>query len=434
MPFSTTAMVCAGAVALVLGTLYLYAYTFKLLPFWEYKMRGTNVSWMLWSAGVLLLAHGSLICWISRTHDADGRNLTRPSLITTLSKAWLAPTLAVLVSITYTYLRFSTNSEISHASLHELTVGTGWTPFQFRVLVPWLVGGLHDLGAFPDGNWRLGYILVEVGATLLIYLTFARWIDLYFERQQGRWLAFLIYIPLYFTFASPIRVNAFYYPWDTPSVAFFIVGLYLIQQKQWGIYYVVFALATLNRETACFLTVIYALTAVRREGWSQIGLHVSAQLVVWVLIKAGLALFYQDNPIEDRGEMAFVDQSLFISMWARNVNFLTNPLSFLYLVTAMGGIWLPVLLCARRIGSSFVQRALWVTVPFGIGMSYVGLLGEYRIFGELVPLYTLALLLLVFRHSVSGNEYGEQASVAASSAIVDDDLSISLTLASTVPL
>jgi hypothetical protein len=60
-----------------------------------------------------------------------------------------------------------------------------------------------------------------------------------------------------------------------------------------------------------------------------------------------------------------------------------------------GFTWIPVLFYHHRIRHDFVKRSLIVTIPFFIGMMFVSNIYELRVFGELIPLFTTAFILIL---------------------------------------
>ena len=68
------------------------------------------------------------------------------------------------------------------------------------------------------------------------------------------------------TFRAPVNYN-FYYIWDIPAAVFFTLGLYLIYRNKTLLFLAVYALASLNRETFAFLTVVYLLANWHRRSF-----------------------------------------------------------------------------------------------------------------------------------------------------------------------
>ena len=303
-------------------------------------------------------------------------------------RIWLV---AVGAAGAYTAARFAFTIETIHATLEMYTDGTALLPFQYRALVPWLVRALVEV-APPLGalDIRALYAPFEALAAVAVWAAFA-----YLLRVLGlapgasRVAALGVFVPLAFNLAAPWRYNPVYFPYDTPSVAFFTLGLALLLDGRMRPYYALFVVATLNRETTCFLTMAYLALAVGRERPARILGHVGAQLVLWVALKAALGWLYADNvPLDAE------DGALFVTMIGRSARILMSVPGLVYVgFVTMGGAAAAALLLARRAGDARLARIAWIVPPFLFGMSIVGEMAEVRIYSELVPLVAATLVL-----------------------------------------
>ncbi len=384
-----------GAMCVVAGTLYFAPYQLSLPGFWEMRFTAGRLRWMLWTSGALLIAHAAVLSIVQRREVVGSPTLLALWASHERSALLLARVSTPLLAVLYAWLRVRNNVEIPHASLGELVGGQAWAPFQYRALVPWLIAGADRLGLVAGGDLRLAFATVEAISAFLLVAAMERLLKLYFPATRAALLAPAVLIPLVFTLATPVRANAYLYPYDTPAVLFMAVGLWLLLARKWWAFYPLFAVATLNRETTCFLTIMYLLGALRRYAPRTMAAHVTAQAAIWIAIKLALVWLYPSIPIEDRGATPFIEQPLFISMAERNLQFLINPLSYAYVVAALGGTWVALGLYGRLVDPPEVRRALLVAIPFVLAMSYVGLLAEIRVFCELVPLFTLGYVLML---------------------------------------
>lgn len=297
---------------------------------------------------------------------------------------------AIVLAAGYATARLAANGETLHATLEMLTAGTADLPFQYRALIPGLARLITT--AVPSMPLYVAYGMFEGVAALGLYVAFRYFLRPFVTDPRGRGLAALaVFLPLALTYATPYRYNAIYFPYDTPSVAFFTLGLALMMKREWRWYYPLFLLATLNRETTCFLTIAYALTALRRDQVREIVLHVGLQAALWVASKAGLHWVYLGNAVQQHA-----GGGLFYDQLARSARILTTVPGLIYIaVIAFGGAGVVVALLWRRV-EDLRLRALFGIVPlfFG-GMIVVGELLEVRIYGELIPIVTAAVILIV---------------------------------------
>ena len=298
----------------------------------------------------------------------------------------VAAGLAVMLAAAYGVFRLAANEESPYGTLAMLAEGKAYRPYQYRVLVPWMAAVLHDAGL----PLRASFGLLEAVAALAAYGAFRFFLRPYIGRARTRAAAALfLFVPLTLNLATGYRYNAILFPWDTASVAFFTLGLALLERRAWGLYYPLFVVATFNRETTCFLVVCYVLAALGEERPRRIALHAAAQTALWVAIKGALYVRYAGNEILGRG-----DTGLFVNQLERSFGILFSVPGPVYLVLAMGGLWLVVLLLRRWIGDPRVGRLARFVPVFLVGMVGVGELMEVRIYSELLPLTTLAVFLI----------------------------------------
>jgi hypothetical protein len=169
--------------------------------------------------------------------------------------------------------------------------------------------------------------------------------------------------------------------------------LIFMYQRKWHIYYIVFVLATFNRETTCFLTVIYLFTSIKREKLNRIIYHCCAQLIIWVIIKAILFILFYNNPGQNGFEWYHMNSN--VTHLSTNISFFSNLKNYPFFFGNLGFIWIPVLFYYRLIKIEFVKRSLLVIFPFFIGMLFVANIDELRIFGELIPVFLIAFLIIL---------------------------------------
>lgn len=95
-------------------------------------------------------------------------------------------------------------------------------------------------------------------------------------------LAFFVFALLFSYHFAFLRANetftyTFLYPYNLPAVLFTTLGLIALYRKQWTLYYVLFAFATLNRETSYFLAFVYLAVSFGQEKPSSTLRHLTAQ-------------------------------------------------------------------------------------------------------------------------------------------------------------
>lgn len=277
--------------------------------------------------------------------------------------------------------------------LEHMVAGTALTPMQYRVLLPWLYRVLHasPVPMLQGISLHRYSQLIEVSSVVCLLLA-SRWLLRRVgltpsESLCGSWLTALL-LPFHYLLPE----HSYYYIYDIPAVLFFTIGLGLLVDRNWAWFYPLFAVATVNRETVCFLTLIYVLAAFRRDNFRSIATHVIAQACIWVTIKATLLYAYRANAQPAYGAQF----GLFKNSLASNLEFLGQFGTPDLLVASMFAfLWIPVFALWAWIPHPFVRRAVVAVPIFIVAMLYVGEVEELRIFGEMIPVVAAATVLLV---------------------------------------
>jgi len=286
------------------------------------------------------------------------------------------------------------NGEYERVPLEALIAGTADTPFQLRALVPWITReaiSAVDTTALADRIKPMDIVGgIEFISVFSLVLAFRRYLSLFItDTTASAVLSFLLFYILPFNFLFDyFYYPAFYYPYDMPSMLFFTLGLILLYREKWTPYYLLFIIATFNRETTCFLTMIYLVTAVGKNRPKTIALHCFAQFAVWAGIKLYLGYLYRNNP----------GAGFFENQWEGNyVFFFKEDLlkSMPYFFRTLGYLWIPIIILNHLIKDRFVRRSLLVLIPFFVGMFFVGALHELRVWGEMIPVVLAAFILVV---------------------------------------
>jgi hypothetical protein len=257
-------------------------------------------------------------------------------------------------------------------------------PFRYRVLVP----GLARLAEGAGVPLPWAYFALATLAVFGLLLAFDRFLAQFVRRDIARVLAFGILYPLSWNYFG---LNRMYFPFDLPGVALFTLGLVFLVRRSWLLYYPLFILATINRETTWLLTLVLVVTAWDRMPRRALLLHVLAQGMLWVGIKAGLAALYPGGP--QFANMAAQN----LSTWRGMLTFSGNGAKdWAKLLLLFGGMaWLVPF--ALREAPRFFRRA-WLVFPlFLVPMLVVGTIDEARLYAEWIPLAAAPVLLALAR-------------------------------------
>ncbi len=302
-------------------------------------------------------------------------------------KSILYFTMALGLCCLFTMSRFIWNDQNELSPVKDLLSFNASRPFQYRILIPMTVSWAynHEFVKRHFSSPNLLFLIVEFLSIILLFASFRRFLTCFLESQ------FLIDfgpVVFFYSLASIYilpRFNPFWYPWDMPSLVFFVYGMIFLREKKWVGFYPLFFLATLNRETTCFLTVIFIFVSFGKISHKELITHSAVQIGIWVGIKFFLSMVFQGNP----GPGIYEDH-----LWENLQAFLEME-SHVGFISCMGFLWFPVILFFRDLEDDFLKKSLWMAVLFFMGMMLVGNITELRIFGELVPIVVTSFLVIL---------------------------------------
>ncbi|MDP3850219.1 MAG: hypothetical protein Q8Q59_06940 [Luteolibacter sp.] len=300
---------------------------------------------------------------------------------------------ALIGSVLFCQLRLRLCDLFADAEFFQQMAGhVGEKPWQYRILIPAMAGLLNHIKLPAEDSLFAWAKILEILFMFFTVIAFRHWLFLLLkDRKVASLLSFSLFavLPFHHFFPRPYFANYWY---DTPALLVLILGIIFLYEKRWTAYYVLFLIGTFNRETTCFLTVIYLLTSFAREKTTTLAAHCGAQFVIWMVIKTMLGKIYLDNPGVNGFEWYVAPG---VTHYADNIRHLMSPMNYPVLLGIMGFLWIPVLVFHKRIGNDFVKRSLWVFIPYFAGMFLVANFYELRIYAELIPLFLSAFLLIL---------------------------------------
>jgi hypothetical protein len=328
----------------------------------------------------------------------------------------LAKAFFLLMVCAHFAFRYASNPSFLNLSLY--TQGLERTPYQYRVLPMYILRALMHSGLVlrlashqrllnddPHLLILMGLALVSlVGAMLVTRLTISR---LTGDSGFALWAVFMIALMCDLQLASP---GCFILPYDVPSLFFFAAGIYLTISHRFIGYYLLFPLAVLNRETACFISVFFVVWEWVRLSMQGVEIkarilrlspHALAQAAIWLAIKVSLAKAYAQNPTE----VGSPSGGLFVTKLHYNLHELLKPEQWPFLLSICG-FALPFLYLQRRwIRCDGIRYACAIILPiYFAGMMLVGVIVELRIFTEWIALVTPAIALIVHNRFIPAPE------------------------------
>ena len=174
----------------------------------------------------------------------------------------------------------------------------------------------------------------------------------------------------------PFFLVGTHYIYDFPSLLFFTAGLYLLLRRKWILFYLMFILGCVNKETMVLLAAATVILNSRTMPRGKLLSHVLAQVLIFGVIKTILVLTFRNNP----------GGSLEFHLWG-NIHNLLFPYTF---ETA----FLLIVACVL-VFSDFhskhpaLRKAALLLVPFWLLMFTFAWMTEIRDLYEIYPVYAL---------------------------------------------
>ncbi len=306
------------------------------------------------------------------------------------------------------------------ARLTEMIDRTAHRPFVARALLPYVVGVIEWNTSdwlsvsFENAAWKSRPLMallestpaadekhpftyfVAYGLEFLSLIGFALVLRagvryFYPEARAAREvvpLAALLGLPVFFRYVS--------YDYDFPQLFLFTLGLLLLAQRRWWLFYPVLVLGALSKETTVLLVLVHLLAHAGSMGRRALWVHGAVQFALVAGIRAWLQLVvFADNPggavewhlprnlalLGDPGRWPFL--FLHFHWVGRTGAIYPTNFNVLFLLAA------PLVLGRWREKPLFLRRALWIAAPLLAGALCLGHFDELRDYYEVYPVVVL---------------------------------------------
>lgn len=293
------------------------------------------------------------------------------------------------------------------SELSDILYGTAHKPYVQRVLVPLLTRAVHTTVSGPTldtlehhvlqipkvrkETLRLGweteffveYVIALAFAFLSLlafpYVVRSLWLMLYHTGQEITNVVPLIALLT----LPPFFPTGPHYIYDFPTLLLFTLGLALLLRGRWPLFYPVYLVACLNKETTIMLTVLFLLLYARTLPTPRLLAHAGLQAFIFGIIKMMTAIQFAENG----GNV--IDFHLYLNI---HIGLMGYGLTSL-LVTALV-LWL--VFCEFSGKHPALRTSLLLAVPFGLLLLWGGVITELRDVYELHPVVLLLALHTVF--------------------------------------
>lgn len=306
----------------------------------------------------------------------------------------------VLVALIFTkYYFLLTNEYYPPGYSHKIASFEADKVFQKRFLIP-VTAGFLSQNTSLSFDQSLKFITVLCTFGLLYY--FRKILETLNKRLAIHYWCLLLLIPVGWNY---MFTNSIYHSYDIPSLFFYSCCLYLFIRNKYFLFYITFAIATLNRESTCFITISLTLLLVRFNSNFSIKniitinscllRHLVAQTTLWFLIVQLIGWLVRDSP--GQSYEATYSMAVFIAnMWSGSTSwpflntetFFGNPRCF---ITLFGCIWLLIPFLWKYIPKDCKKLLLLIPIYLIPALLYANLM-ETRVYHELNVVIALAFI------------------------------------------
>lgn len=316
---------------------------------------------------------------------------------------WLV---ACLAAADFARLHVLHNVQNDYATLDHLIALDAETPYRYRVLIPQLIRLVEGAGrclGLPVER-LMAAAFVEAAFVLALVVVVVNLVHLYVPSRPFAAVAGLgVLAPLLHVYALRDQLTL-YYPWDLPQTFFFGLGAYLVLTRRLGLFHAVFVLATLVRETSPFLTLMLAAVYAGRMPARRLALHVAAQALIWLALRLVIVLALGGwqgavlPGLDTEGGTVITKGDLFWYTLPVNLtHFGRYPGDLIPALGLYGYLLVPLVFLGFRLPFASLRRLLLVLLPYFALLLSVGIVVEFRVYGEMTPVVWLAASVLAAR-------------------------------------
>ena len=220
------------------------------------------------------------------------------------------------------------------------------------------------------------------------------------ECEVSNWSAFLLFIPLawnYIAINGLIDGAGLFYCYDIPSLAFYVIGLIFFLKRSWLWFYLIFILANLNRESACFISLtgfilLSNLCTLSIKSFihqnKKLLLHILIQATIWISLRVYLSYIFRGNPglfFEEPNSMFDFLSGLWTGEphWAMQNTY--------WFISLFAGIWVIPLFLYKYLESQG-RRLVIVGFIYLITLFFRSNMMETRVYNELNIIITVCAI------------------------------------------
>ena len=334
-----------------------------------------------------------------------------------LNPPFLSAGVLAIVALVFTqYYFLLTNEYYPPAYADKIASFQADKVFQKRFLVPVAANFISENTPLCFDK-SLKFVTALSAFGLLYY--FNKLLKIHINRTFSQFWCIVLLMPVSWNY---MFINSIYHAYDIPTLYFYIFCLYLFLSKKYFLFYIIFLVATLNRESTCFISISIALLLSKfnsdhrlkenfRRNFGLI-IHLLSQAILWFLTVLLIDYLVRDSPGQSY-EATYSMQVFIANMWNGYTSwpfldaesFFGNPRSF---ITLFGCTWLLIPFVWKYIPKDYKKLLLLIPIYMIPAILYANLM-ETRVYHELNVVITLAFTsgLIQFnahRNTVSLNQ------------------------------
>jgi hypothetical protein len=315
-----------------------------------------------------------------------------------MRRLYLPAAAATIAVVMYLVIFVGEGIDAYHRSrLVDMVHGTAWRPYVTRALVPFAARAGTALTpdsmsqslnrTFAGWTWKpatwstehaVEYVLVVsiMAGSLFAFQSALR--RLFAETYRAgpatpslAALAGLAAVPVFF---GPFSRQIY----DFTTLWSFTLGLALMAGRQWTAYLILFAVATVNKETTILLTLVFAVHYLLRGRlpFNRALALLAAQVAIFLVIRGGISYVFRNNP----GEVVEINWANHNKVVLLDPSLMSKRLPLLAAAAAFGA-W------GWRQKAPFLRDAIATLAPVLVVMGVtVGQVDEIRAYYEFYPI------------------------------------------------
>lgn len=301
--------------------------------------------------------------------------------------------LTLSLTLSYLYYNEVILSEFSRSvELHsQILNNEAYSPYQYRILVPNLLN-LFIVPISSMVSYNLAFKVISIiyfFSCITIYLSILySFLSKFFDNFQSLFGIMIIGITI------PLALRDHYYqPWTILEALFILISMILIEKDKFVSLILILILATLNRETAVLIPLLYFFIKVFSFSITNKEFNIEYKnlskflglIFVWLVIFFGLRMLLPSN----------TDNITLASVWEFNTSKYGLFKAFINISMFLGFLWI-YLISGFKQSPDFIKKSSLIIPIYLLAVLLFGMWYEVRLLIILYPLFIPIILSRIF--------------------------------------